>query len=808
MMRRDAVFTLLAVLTLALGIGANTAIFSVINTLMLRPLPVHAPDQLVELLSRYPGEPRVNGFAWKVYEHYRDNNTVLASLIATSSARFRVGAERLDVENVEGEYVVGQYFPMLAVRAASGRLIGPDDDRLGSPTAAVAVLSWPYWQSRFNLDPGIVGKSITVSGVQATVIGVADQEFFGLQLGATPGIWVPTAMAPLIQAAARRPVGIDQLGVRLLGRLKPGVTLEQANAEMRVLDRWRIDEIAKTSPDPQIRRLTLDVESASTGFSTLRQYLGRPLLVLMIVVALVLLLACINVATMLLARGAAREREMAVRVSVGAGRFRLLRQVLTESMTISAVAGACGILIAYWGANMIVRTATSGRPIIGMPAQLDISVAPDRSVFMFTAAVALLTGLLFGLVPAIRAFATAPVTSLRTGGETKARRFFSNGLVLTQVVLSVVLLSAAALFVAHLSNLRSMNLGFQPDSVLLVRLDAEGSGLNRQMLTARSKQLLQRLEQIPGVRSTTLGAMTPVSGAAWSRVLHIPGFEERAEGRRTVLVNNIAPRYFETVGIRLLSGRDFQLEDESRPRVAIVNEALVQQYFGSTNPIGRPITFDNEPDPYEVIGIVAGAKELDLHQPAPQPAAYIHAFQDGRIATQYALRTTVKPTAVAGEVRRAVREVLQTVRISSITTLSEQVDASIMRERVLAALSGLFGGLGAVLVAIGLYGLLSYAVARRTSEIGIRMALGATRGDVMRMVLRHALTPVCIGLAIGAPLALAGQRAIDRYMNLSVDGIWPIAVAAGVMIGVAFLAGFVPARRAARVEPRDALRYE
>jgi putative ABC transport system permease protein len=273
-------------------------------------------------------------------------------------------------------------------------------------------------------------------------------------------------------------------------------------------------------------------------------------------------------------------------------------------------------------------------------------------------------------------------------------------------------------------------------------------------------------------------------------------------------VNNVAPRYFETVGIRLLSGRDFLVEDGSRPRVAIVNQALAQQYFGATNPIGRPITFDNEPDPYEIVGLVDSAQEVDVHQPAPQPAAYIHAFQDGRIATQYALRTTVTPTAVAGDVQRAVREVLQTVRVSSITTLSSQVDASIMPERVLAGLSGLFGGLGAVLVAIGLYGLLSYAVARRTNEIGIRMALGGTRGDVTRMVLRNALTPVCIGLAIGVPLALLGQRAIDRYLSLSVDGVWPIAAAAGAMIGVGLLAGFVPARRAARVEPRDALRHE
>jgi predicted permease len=808
MLRSDRTLTTLAVVTLALGIGGTTAIFSLINPLMVRKLPVRAPDQLVELLSIFPGEPpRPGGFSWRAYEHYRDRNAVFSDLIGTSVSRFRVSGDGLDPDTVDGGHVTGNFFAALGVRPALGRLIGPQDDQ---PGAAVAVLSWPYWKSRFNLDPAVVGKRLTVDGVPVTVIGVTPREFFGLIVGLRPNVWLPAAAAPMIQQASgrgNRQPGLDRLSLGLMGRLKPGVSMSQARADMSVLDRWRVEELARASSNPLTRQLKIDVAPAGAGFSVLRDQWARPLFVLMAVVGLVLLIACINVATMLLARSAARQREMAVRVSLGAGRIRLVRQVFTESLLISSVAGLFGVLLAYAGASALVRILASGRSLPGLPEQLQIDVHPDLPVLLFTAGVSLLTGLAFGMAPAWSAFTSAPASLLRHAGETRSRRRFGKGLVVAQVVLSVVLLTAAGVFVGHLSNLRNVDLGFRRDAVLLATLEPEGGGYNRQQLTVLYRELLGRLQAIPGVRLATLSAVTPVSGAGWSRFVNVEGFREDAGERRYVSVNAVAPKYFETFGTPLVAGRDFQFEDEGRPPLAIINQAMAQYYFGSANPIGRHVTFDGEDRPYQVVGVAGNAKYGDLHEAAPR-TIYLNAFQEGRIASQFALRTDVAPAAVAGEVRRAVRDVLKTVRVGKVTTLADQVNASIVPERLLATLSGLFGVLGSALAAIGLYGLLAYTVVRRTHEIGVRMALGATRDDVTRMVLKGALGLVCAGLAVGVPVAVVGTRLAGRSMNLPVQSPFPITFAAAAMIAVALLAACVPARRAAGVEPREALRHD
>ena len=804
-MRHSPGFTVVAVLSLALGIGANTAIFSLINTLMLRMLPVSDPEQLVELLSKYPGEPRVNGFERTFYEHYRDQNHVFSDLTGASSSRFQVSGEGLDPEIVDGEYVLGNFFPMLGVKPAIGRMISPEDDQMGAAGAAVAVVSWPYWKNRFNLDPAILGKQIVVGGVPATVVGVAAHHFFGLQVGAKTDLWIPVAMESMIQRPSRN----GQLGLKLIARLKPGVSLEQARAEMSVLDRWRVEEIARNSKDPLLRQLKIEVEPAGAGFSQLRDQFGKPLLFLMAVVGLLLLIACTNVASMLLARGAAREREMALRVSLGAGRLRLVRQVLTESLLLSVLGSLAGIFVAYFGADALVRILGSGRGMPGLP-RIEIQVQPDTHVLLFTAGAALLTGALFGLVPALRAMGAAPAVSLRAAGkagEPRRARLLGKSLVVAQVALSVLLLSAAGLFVRHLSNLRN-DLGFQREHILLVTLDPTRSVYRREQLPGLYQELLGRLETLPGVRSATLSGMTPISGAGASRFVSVEGFQEIPQERRYVALNSIAPKYFETLGTPLLAGRNFTFKDHGSSRLAIVNQAMARYYFGDSDPIGKLVTFEGDERPYEIVGVVGDAKYLDLRE-APPRTIYLSALQAGSIFSQLALRTTVAPASITDAVRQTVRDVLKTVPVAKVTTMADQVDASIVPERLIAMLSGLFGILGSLLAAIGLYGLLAYTVARRVNEIGIRMALGATPSDAIRMVLRDALGMVCAGLAIGVPIALWGKRFAASVIEAPPpDSPVTIVLSCAAIIAVALLAVYVPAHRAARVDPMEALRHE
>lgn len=767
MMRRSPGFTAVTVLSLALGTGANTAIFSLINTLMLRMLPVQRPEQLVELLQKYPGEPRGNGyFSWDSYQHYRDYNHVFSALTAESGSRLRVSGGGLDPENVNGAYVMGDFFPALGVKPAIGRLIGPADD---APDAGstVAVVSWSFWKNRFNLDPTILGKRITVQDLPATVIGVAPRSFFGLQVGSRTDIWLP------------RPSATGRLGLTLLARLKPGVSIEQARAEMTVLYAFTIEERARDSKDSQIRRLKIEVEPAGAGLSFLRDRFGKPLLALMAMVGLLLLIACTNIASLLLARGAARQKEMAVRVSLGAGRLRLVSQVLTESLLLAGVGSLLGILLAYFGADGLIRILTSGRPIVGLPQPLEISAQPDLHMLIFTAGIALLTGMLFGLAPAWNAFTSAPATSLRgTGmaGETRFRKLFGKSLVAAQVALSVVLLSAAGLFVRHLSNLRRLDLGFRRDHVLLVTLDPARSGYTGERLSGVYQELLGRLETIPGVRSASLCAPTPLSGAGAAGFAAVDGYQERAEDRRYVAVSFVAPKYFETLGTPLLAGRDFNVQDQTRPGVAIVNQAMQRYYFAGGNPLGRHVTLDHVTgaagaNTYEIVGVVGDAKYYEIPE-VTHRTVYLPAFRQGRVIAQnFVLRTQIDPSAVAGDVRRTVRSVVPAIPVARVTTLSDQVDASIVPERLIATLSGIFGALGGLLAAIGLYGLMAYTVARRVPEFGIRMALGATPGNMIRMLLRDAMTMVCAGLAIGAPVAIwAKSFAGNLLQDLPVTG--------------------------------------
>jgi predicted permease len=605
--------------------------------------------------------------------------------------------------------------------------------------------------------------------------------------------------------------------ISLIGRLKPGVSMEQASAEMRVLFQFTVDEITSKSKDPLWRKMKFELSPAGAGVSTLRDNFAQPLLYLMGLVGLLLLIACTNLASLLLARAATRQREMALRASLGAGRLRLMRQVLTESLLLSVAGGALGIVLAYWGASALMHLITSGRRVVELPPHLTLDISPDVHVLFFTAGIALLTGLLFGLAPAWNVFASTPALSLREVGRAGGGRFqrlFGKSLVVGQVAFSVVLLSAAGLFVGHLWNLQHRNLGFRRDHVLLVTLDARRSDYKGEQLSRLYQDLLGRMQAIPGVRSATMSGSTPISGAGAASFANVEGHPERPEDRRYVSLSWVAPKYFETLGTPLLAGRDFTAQDQAGPHVAIINQAFSHYYFADGNPLGKHFWLDKDwkgfgPDkPYEIVGVVGDAKYSDINE-ATERTIYFHAFQDGGAPSQVSLWTSTNPQSVAPEVRRVVGEAAKTIQVAQVTTLADQVDASIVPERLIATLSGSFGALGSLLAVIGLYGLLAYTVARRVNEIGIRMALGAQAADVRWMVMLAGLRWLLIGLVIGAAASFALGRILqNRIWGINASDPLTLIAVAVILTFVGLIACYIPARRATKVDPMVALRYE
>ena len=793
MFRRPG-FTAVILLSLAAAVGATGAVFSVINAFVLRDLPVRDPHQLVEFLSRYPGEPRMYSFGWTDYEHYRDHNRSFSEIIATAPARFEVQTGENTTETVVGEYAVGDFFHSLGVRPAIGRLIGQIDD--ADPT--VAVLSWPYWRSRFNLDPSVLGARVVVNGVPVTVVGVTSRDFFGLQLGRTPALWVPS------QLARRGPGSPPPAAMVMVGRLRPGVSLEQARAEMRALDRVRLERMA--AGDPAWLDAKIELEPAAAGLTGLRDQLGNPLLVLMATVTVLLLVACLNIATMLAARGAARRHELAVRVALGAPRWRLARQLFTESLLLAVSGTAFGLLFANAGGYALLRALpVDPRSAIRLD---EVTLSIDWRILAFATGTTVLTALLFALAPAWRAVRSDAYGDLRhRSAETRARRFYEQTLVAIQLAFALVLGSAAVMLVAHVSQLRTHEAGFSADAVLVMTVNPQDTRQPPDILLRTYQALLERMRTLPGVRAATLAAITPIQGGAASQFMRVDGLDEPAESRRRVSLNWVAPQYFDTVRTPLVAGRDFANHDEDGPLVAIVNQRLARHYFGDTNPIGRRFTLERGTDTYEVVGVAADAKYASLHEPAPA-TVYLHAFQGlrGRVS-QFAIRAEADLETMAPAMRRVVAEVSPRLSVAKLTTLRAQVDASIVTERLIGKLSSILAAMGTVLVAIGLYGLLAFTVAARSREIGIRIVLGATRGDVIRMVLRGAALLVVIGVGVGIPMALWIRAAAARVIpDFHAGAAGAITAAAALVAMVALAAAWLPARSAARVHPPDALR--
>jgi predicted permease len=800
LMRRDPGFTAVAVLSLAFGIGANTAIYSLFYTIMLRQLPVAHPEQLVEFLFSDPGQVRDDGYwPWERYEYVRDHNHVFSALTGmTFDNLASLRLEGSDPETVIEESVLGNYFQVLGLKPSIGRLTGPEDVP-ASGDGEAAVVSWSWWNNRFHRDPAILGKRIFVNDAPKTIVGVAPRGYVGPRVGSRTDVWLP----------------YQKDTVRMLARIKPGVTRQQAQAEMRVLLHSLLQQSAARN-HAKVKPIHLDVEAAGAGLARVREQYGKALVLLMGVVGLLLLLACINMASVLLARSAGRQRELAVRVGLGAGRGRLVRQMLTEAVMLSGAGTLVGVLLAYAGTGILVRIMASGRAF----EHIDVEVQPDLHLLAVTAGIGVLTGLLFGLAPAWYAFRATPASALRQsgrGGDKWFWRLFGKGLVASQVALSIFLVTGTAVFLTHLSKLRNYDLGFRSDHVLLMVLDPAHSSYKREQLAAPYQQLLARLQSIPGVLSASITGCTPLQGCgSGSRFVKTEGHPEQPEERLRPAVYFVAPRYFETLGIPLAAGRDFGPRDIGGPRVAIVSGAVARHYFPGENPTGRNITIVHDPRPfpfgddrpYEIIGVVGDVKPFELRD-APYPTIYFDMFQVNRVFDQFQVRTRSDPAAMAETVRRVAREVLPDVPVKRTTTLAAQVDSNIVPERLIATLSEFFGGLGAVLAGIGIYGLLAYSVARRTNEIGVRMALGATPRDVRRLVLRDTLGLLCVGLAAGWFLVVWGRPlAASLIQDLKPESAGPLALAAGAIAAVALLASYIPVRRATRVDPMVALRQD
>src|SRR5579863_944967 len=848
-LRRSPGFTAVAIITLALGIGANTAIFSLIDAVMLRALPVREPQHLVllnwvskgrtYLIRNYDGSSYIDkkgvstgtSFSYPLFEAIRTRQDIFSDVMgfATSGQPFNLnigGQPGL----AKGQYVSGDYFSTLGVGAALGRTIVPSDD--AAAAAPVAVISYAYWTRRFGRDLSVVGKAIKVNGVPFTLAGVAAPEFFGLQAGRPIDAWVPLQTLPQVDPSWVRylPKGETIFSVRtewwvlMMGRLKPGVTARQANAALDVVLQQEAARVeppppANRSPDMTLQPPTVDLEAASSGLDELRREFSQPLFVLMCLVGLVLLVACANVANLLLARAESRQKEIAVRLALGAGRRRLVSQLLTESALLAVLGGACGIVLAYWASGVLLAFMSSGGD------QIQLSVSPDLRVLAFTAVVSALTGVLFGLAPAFRGTRLDLTPALQGGGRVTGTapraggtRFgLGKALVVMQAAMSLLLLIGSGLFVRTLRNLEKEDIGFDRRNLLLFTVDSSRSGYHGERLAGVYQEMQRRIEAIPGVRSATMSRHLPINDGYGGEGVTLEGYTpkpgEAKDGVLGIYVHFVAPRFFETLRVPLLLGRTIgDADTQGAPRVGVVNRAFARKYFAGTNPIGRRFRFHEaeETSDMAIVGVVGNTIYSDLRE-EPPPTIYVPYAQHLEMLDwmNFEVRTAGDPTSWVGAVRQAVQGVDRNAPLDGVVTQTGQIDQATFQERLFARLVSFFGLLALTLACVGLYGMMSYAVARRTNEIGIRMALGAEKVNILRLVMWEALALTVLGIAMGIPVALAGLRLIAS-MLYGVKPVDPLTLVAGalLMLGTAALAGYLSARRAARVDPMVALRYE
>jgi predicted permease len=817
--RRSPLFASVAILSLALGIGANTAIFSLMDQLMLRKLPIKNPDQLVMLYQRGAHNGNNMGgrmHSYPIYQDFQQKAPPFSEVLCR-----RLGSASVSVENqterITLEMVSGNFFSMLGVSAATGRVFNShDDDRvfLGHP---VAVLSYDYWDTRFARDPHVVGKKILVNNYPMTIVGVSAAGFAGIDPAESPQIRVPILMEPVMvpEWSWMQPGDRRTRWVQVFARLKPGYTVESARAPLQGLFH-QIREYEMTLPAAkgwsaysrdQFMRGTIHIESAATGYSDLRNNFSTALIVLMCMVGLVLLIACANVANLLIARAFARQKEIAVRLSLGASRRQLVRQLLVESMVLSFAGGMAGVLLAIaMTRGLLALVPSEGNPLL-------IRAQPDLRILTFTLALTFLTGLIFGLVPAMRASRPDLWTTLKdavgsiagSGGSL----FLRKGLVTAQVALSFLLLFGAGLFVRSLQNLKSVDTGFRDlDNLITFQVSPALSGYDAPRTVHFYDELLTQIRSVPGVKSAALASVPLLHGDEWDSQTMVEGYQAKDGEDMQAFMNSISPGYFQTMGTPLKEGRDFDRRDMTEDaKVAIVNEHFARHFFGAKSAIGRhlgrggPGKFETE-----IVGVVADSL-YEGPREGVRRQVFVPNWGNGGVA--FYVRAGLGSRSAYASLRNEVKKLDASMPIYELKTLGGQLDETLLTERLIALLSAGFGLLATLLAALGLYGVMAFVVARRTKELGVRMALGAQASSVIWLVMRDVLLLLVLGLAVGIPAAIG----LGRFVATQLYGIKandPSIAGASmiVLIVVAALAGFIPARRASRIDPILALRYE
>ena len=811
-MRKSPGFSAVAVVTLSLGIGANTAIFTLVDALMLRVVPVEQPQELYQVRWLRPqgGQPATS-LTNALWENLRARQDVFSSVASWAEQEFNLALGGA-IQRANGMWVSGEYFGMLGIAPALGRLITTADDQAGC--AGVAVLSYDFWKRHYGGAPAAIGSALTLDGHPFTIIGVTAPGFYGLKVGSKFEIAAPNCSTRLLDGDRPRLAERSYWWLRVVGRIKPGLTPQQVSARLGSLSPqvWESALPQDWDKDSQnnFRHRTFFSVPAATGLSDLREGFSRPLTVLMAVVAIVLLIACANVAALMLARATAQQREIAVRMAIGASRVRLIRHLLTHAIVLSAAGAVAGLVIAQWGTALLVATLTTrGRGVF-----LDLS--PDWRVLAFTSGVALVTAVLFGILPAFRS-TKVPLTAAMhgaTAGDGERTSPLRRWIAALQIALSLVLLVTAGLFLRSFTKLVRLDPGFDRQNVLLVRASLRSTDLKSEQYIATFEAIQEKLRALPGVTAIARSRMTPLQGGQWSNLIFVDS-GSFGKAHDDTLLNGVTPGYFAVMRTSLLSGRDFRAQDRAgTQKVAIINQAFAQLCFSGQDPIGHILRISNDDGtqgpPIEVIGVAADAKYNDLREPM-KPIVYFSVAQltaQQSTLNTFELRTTLPLATMRGAVEAAVSDVSREVPLE-FYTLAQQVDDTLVQERLLAMLSGFFGAIALLLTMIGLYGTMSYRMSLRRAEFGIRMALGAQVGAILRLVLREVVLVVMAGLAAGTVISFFATSALQKLLyGLGAHDALTLTGAALLLVLVALLAAIAPARRAARIDPMVALRCE
>ena len=813
---RTPVISCVAVLSLALGIGANTAIFSLIDTVMLRMLPVEKPDQLTQVRIRDPRSPNNEPeptFTNPLWEELRNRQDFFSGIFAWSLTQFDL-AQGGAVHDVNGMFASGEYFSTLSIRPAAGRLITAADDKRGCP--GVAVLSYGFWQDHFGGAQNAVGSTLSLDNHIFNVIGVSAPGFFGLEVGNKFDVAIPVCAAEIFDGPKSRMDRRSWWWLNVAGRSKPGMTPEQLMARLGVVSPLvfaaALPQDWEVKDQQSFLKRSFQTIPAATGTSYLRRQFTQPLHILMGVVGLVLLIACANIASLMLARASARHKEIAVRKALGASRARLIRQLLTECVLLSTAGALLGILFARWGSALLVRYISTGDNKVF----LDLSF--DWRILSFTAGAAVFTGVLFGVLPAFRSTRVSLTAAMKgnqaVDAESRARFRPGKWIVASQVALSLVLLVASGLFLRSLVKLVTMDVGFDRNNVLIVRANLHNAKVPTEQQPAMFDEIESRLRTLPGVVSASRSVMTPVSNYVWNSDLEVDTPNAPTGDAALAFFNFISPGYLGTVRTPLFAGRNFNDGDtKTAPRVAVVNETLARKFFPNGDALGKYFRVHADPGkpepPIQIVGLAKDAKYESLREEAHATAYFPIAQVTEPVEEQvFELRTAMRPSVLVPAVQESVAGVSKAVPLD-FGTLAEQVNDSLVQERLLATLSTFFGALALLLAMIGLYGALSYLVAQRQREFGIRIALGAPRDSILRLVMRDVIIVLAGGLAAGACLALVTVGVLQKMLfGLAPHDTFTFIAAIGVLSAVAMVAGCMPARRAMRVDPMVALRYE